>query len=250
MRFEARHWLSPDWPDLPGVRALMSTRRSGEPGLDFDLAAGACGFTESHEALARAIGAQPRWLRQVHGAEVVLLAGGHGAPAPGADAAVTSTPGLACVVRVADCLPVLMAADNGLAVAAAHAGWRGLAAGVLENTVQALCAQAGCTPPAVRAWLGPCIGPRAFEVGPDVLQVFGRDPDRTDDALFRRADRVDGSLRWRADLAGLATERLQALGLVRIDGGAWCTVEDASAFFSFRRDRSTGRMAAAIARIG
>ena len=249
MRPEPRRWLAPDWPDLPQVRALMSTRASGGAGHDFDRAAGAPGFAGREQTLAQALGARPQWLRQVHGSTVAVLSDSPAAERPEADASVTGEPGVACVVRVADCLPVLLSAPGGRAVGAAHAGWRGLAAGVLENTARALCELAACAPGELRAWLGPCIGPRAFEVGDDVLLAFGRDPEVTDDAHFRRADRSDGSRRWRADLPGLARDRLRACGLARIDGGQACTVEDASTFFSFRRDRSAGRMAAAIARL-
>ena len=143
---------------------------------------------------------------------------------------------------VADCLPVLFAAPGARGVGAAHAGWRGLAAGVLEATVQALCDAAGCAPQELSAWLGPCIGPRQFEVGADVLDAFGPAADRH----FQLRPRADGAPRWLADLPALARDRLQAAGVARISGGAWCTVEEPSRFFSFRRDRVTGRMAAAV----
>ncbi|MFM8664806.1 MAG: peptidoglycan editing factor PgeF, partial [Betaproteobacteria bacterium] len=174
-----------------------------------------------------------------------------------ADAAVTTRVGLACTVLVADCLPVLLTDVAGRAVAAAHAGWRGLAAGILENTLQALCERAGCSPAQVQAWLGPCIGPQAFEVGPDVLQAFGHSPcaantsvDGDAAAVFRYAPRPDGTPRWRADLAALARLRLHAAGLHRISSSGLCTVSDTSRFFSFRRDGLTGRMAASIWRHG
>jgi YfiH family protein len=144
---------------------------------------------------------------------------------------------------VADCLPVLLAAPG--AVGAAHAGWRGLAGGVLEATVGALCEAAGCAPGQLQAWLGACIGPRRFEVGADVLQAFGADA-ASDSPRFRR--HVPG--KWLADLPGLARDRLQALGLQQVSGAGWCTVEDASRFFSFRRDGVTGRMVAAVWRQG
>lgn len=251
MRPEPLPWLGPDWPDLPRVRALMSTRRSGDgEGLaDFDLHPEAAGVVQARALLARRLGAEVQWLRQVHGNEVVRLDGPRADRPPTADASVSTSPGVGCAVLVADCLPVLLAAADGQGVAAAHAGWRGLAAGVLEHTVAELCAAAGCAPMSLRAWLGPCIGPRRFEVGADVLQACGRDSQATDDPLFGRRDRADGSVRWLADLPALARQRLQAAGVPRIDGGSWCTVEDASAFFSFRRDGSRGRMAAAIARV-
>jgi polyphenol oxidase len=141
---------------------------------------------------------------------------------------------------------VLFAAPAGRAVGAAHAGWRGLAAGVLDNTVAALCAAADCAPAEIQAWLGACIGPRRFEVGADVLQAFGVSTDRSI-AGPRFVAGAPG--KWFADLAGLARDRLQACGVSAVSGGGWCTVEDGSRFFSFRRDAVTGRMAAAIWRL-
>jgi len=146
---------------------------------------------------------------------------------------------------VADCLPVLFAAPGG--VAGAHAGWRGLAAGVLENTVAALCAAAGCEARDVRAWLGACIGPEAFEVGPEVVEAFGRARLAADQPGFLY--RPNPQPRWRADLALLARERLMSVNVTRISGGGWCTLTDDSRFFSFRGEslgRPRGRMAACI----
>jgi YfiH family protein len=157
-----------------------------------------------------------------------------------ADAAITTEPGIACTVMVADCLPVLFAAPEGRGVAAAHAGWRGLAGGVLQATVAALCEATACSAHELQAWLGPCIGPRQFEVGADVVAAFGAGP------RFVERVRPDGAMRWLADLPGLARERLQAAGITQISGGSLCTVEDASRFFSFRRDGVTGRMAGAV----
>jgi hypothetical protein len=232
----------------------MTTRRGGVSpppwdSLNLGLASGdRPGCVEENRArLAAAMGARPAYLSQAHGSRVVRLdAASLDTPPPDADAAWTDAPGIACAVQVADCLPVLLAAPLGRAVAAAHAGWRGLAAGVLENTVQALCKGAGCDAAALVAWLGPCIGPREFEVGADVLQAFGEPATSADRPYFRFQARADGQPRWRADLAGLARERLRALGLHRISGGGWCTVEDRSRFFSFRRDGVTGRMVAAV----
>lgn len=246
--------LVPDWDAAPGVGALMTTRLGGvsQPpwdSLNLGPASGdarAC-VDENRARLAAATHARPAYLRQVHGARVVHIdAASLDAPAPDADAAWTDAPGIACTVLVADCLPVLFAAPDGRAVAAAHAGWRGLAAGVLENTVQALCEGARCDACALSAWLGPCIGPREFEVGVDVLQAFGAPAEAADRPHFRYQPRADGQPRWRADLAGLARDKLRALGLQRISGGGWCTVEERSRFFSFRRDGVTGRMAAAV----
>jgi YfiH family protein len=176
----------------------------------------------------------------VHGAEVLRLQAGAQTLAQPADAAITTDAGIACTVLVADCLPVLFAAPQGRGVGAAHAGWRGLAGGVLEATVAALCDAAACPPSELLAWLGPCIGPRQFEVGADVLEAFAGATH------FVPRPRADGAMRWLADLPGLARERLRAAGLSNVSGGAWCTVEDGSRFFSFRRDGVTGRMAAAV----
>ncbi len=254
--------LRPSWAAPAGVTALMSARLGGVSRAPFDslnLRPPALGgsavddpaaVAENQRRFAAALGARPVWLDQVHGADVVLLGPEDlqpGRPLHRADASVTTTPGLACTVLVADCLPVLMASGDGRAVAAAHAGWRGLAAGVLERTLAALCQAAGCAPDQVSAWLGACIGPREFEVGAEVLQAFGADPAAADPARFVWRPRADGQPRWRANLPQLARDRLAAQGVQRLSGGQWCTVEDRSRFFSFRRDGLTGRMAAAVA---
>jgi YfiH family protein len=197
------------------------------------------------EHLRRTTDAVPVWLRQVHGTRVVRLSAADalaGAASHEADACVTAEPGIACAVQVADCLPLLLAAPDGRGVAAAHAGWRGLAAGVLEATVHALCDLAACDPLELQAWLGPCIGPQRFEVGCDVLAAFGV-PDRVDCDLRFRPHTAG---KWLADLPGLARDRLDNCGVRRITGGQWCTASDASRFYSFRRDGVTGRMAALV----
>ena len=243
--------IVPEWPVHPRVGALMSTRAGGVSAPPFHaLNLGrASGYDpdcvrENRRRFEATIGAHPVWLSQVHGVQVVRLDGRGAAPAVEADAAITTEPGIACTVMVADCLPVLLAAPDGRGVGAAHAGWRGLAAGVLQATVVALCEAAACEPQELVAWLGPCIGPRQFEVGADVLAAFGA---ATAGSLrFVPRPRADGEMRWLADLPGLARDRLAACGVTTISGGAWCTVEDHSRFFSFRRDRDTGRMAAAV----
>lgn len=257
--------ILPDWPAPDGILAAMSTRRGGvsvapfdslnlrPPGLPGDAVDQPDAVAENQRRFATALGASPVWLDQVHGAEVVRLGPQHLAPSrpgtdlPRADASVTTEPGIACAVLVADCLPVLMCSADGRAVGAAHAGWRGLAAGVLERTLAAVCDAAGCAPAEVLAWLGPCIGPRQFEVGADVLRAFGADPAASSSARFVPRRGADGSPRWLADLPGLARDRLARAGLRQVSGGTWCTVEDRSRFFSFRRDGRTGRLAAAIA---
>jgi polyphenol oxidase len=247
--------LRPDWAAPPNVGALMSTRAGGvsaapfhslnlrPAGLRGDAVDEPAAIAENQRRFAAALGATPVWLDQVHGADVVRLT----APLPAgefprADASITTVPGIACTVLVADCLPVLLCDARGRAVGAAHAGWRGLAGGVVDHTVQALCDAAGAAPGDLHAWLGACIGPRQFEVGADVLEAFGP----VEAHRFTSRPRPDGDARWLADLPGLARDRLAAAGVTRVAGGSWCTVEDASRFFSFRRDRVTGRLAAAI----
>ncbi len=250
--------LRPDWPAPAGVGAAMSTRAGGVSSgayasLNLGVAVGddAAAVAANRARFSAALGAQPVWLRQVHGVKVLRLhAGGDTTPAEPADAAWTTDLGVACTVQAADCLPVLLALRDGSAVAAAHAGWRGLSAGVLEAAVAALCTSAGAgrrvAPAEVLAWLGPCIGPREFEVGAEVLQAFGEDPAAPDARRFVFRARPDGAARWLANLPRLAHERLAAAGVRQVSDAAACTVEQASAFFSFRRDGVTGRMAAAV----
>jgi YfiH family protein len=246
-------WLRPAF-GARRVAALMSTRAGGVSrgayaSLNLGTAVGDDpeAVRENRARFAAALGGTPTFLRQVHGRTVLrlpLAAAPESAP-PEADACFTTEPGVACVIQAADCLPVLFAAPEGRGVAAAHAGWRGLAGGVLEATVEALATATGCAPSALEAWLGPCIGPRRFEVGADVLEGYGLDPQLPHP---RFAPQPGG--KWLADLAGLARDRLTVLGLQRIDGGRWCTAEDGSSFFSHRRDSrlhgASGRMAAAI----
>lgn len=245
-------WLAPDWR-VPGVGALMTTRRHGISQPPFDslnlraeIGDDPLAVAHNQAVLARAIGAAPVYLRQVHGTAVATLraaeARADAPPLPTADASVTREPGVVCAVQVADCLPVLLAATDGRAVGAAHAGWRGLAAGVLEATLRSVCELAGCEPRDVRAWLGACIGPDRFEVGPDVLEAFGVSARTGVSSRFvpLRAGK------WHADLPSLARDRLLSAGIGAVSGGTWCTVSDPSRFFSFRRDGVTGRMVAAV----
>jgi YfiH family protein len=244
--------LQVEWSAGPAVGAAMCTRAGGVSAAPYDHLNLGCGVGDDEAAVrenrarfGRAIGARPVWLRQVHGARVVRVgAADLGREPPQADAAVTTERGIACAVLVADCMPVLLAAPDARAVAAAHAGWRGLAAGVVDAALAAVCEAAACPPAEVAAWMGPCIGPRRFEVGADVLDAFGG--EREGDPRFVPRPRPDGSPRWVADLPALARERLRAAGVRRIGGGTWCTVDDRSRFFSFRRDGLTGRMAAAV----
>ena len=241
-------WLRPEWQVSDLVGGLMSTRAGGVSlppwdRLNLGMAVGddPAAVARNRDTFRLATGALPVFMKQVHGTRVLRLTAAHAAADAAleeADACVTTEPGLACTVQVADCLPVLFAAPEGRAVGAAHAGWRGLAGGVLESTLRQVCEAAGCGPAEVAVWLGACIGPRRFEVGPDVLEAFGAGAA----GHFRPAQPG----KWLADLPGLARDRLEAAGVAHQSGGRWCTVEEASRFFSFRRDGVTGRMAAAV----
>lgn len=201
------------------------------------------------------------WLDQVHGAQVHRLQGSDLQPGstwmpPQADGVLSTEPGQVCAVMVADCLPILLAVRHGGGVAALHAGWRGLAGagamqgrGIVEAGVTALCEAASVIPNELVAWLGPCIGPRHFQVGAEVLHAFGVSTvEAQAHPMFRPDPRTDAaSPRWLADLAGLARQRLGQLGVTAVHGGHWCTVSDASRFYSYRRDGITGRQVALIA---
>lgn len=250
-------WLVPTWSSAH-VGALMSTRDGGvSRGVHASMNVGTAvgddpdDVAQNRRLYAAACGAKPIFLRQVHGNRVVRVGMADAlddASVHEADACVTTEPGVACTIQAADCLPVLLAAPQGRAVGAAHAGWRGLAAGVIEAAVSQVSALAGCAPQEIEAWLGACIGPCAFEVGADVLQACGVEPSRAGEADSRfQASSPD---KWLVDLPALARDRLARAGVQRVSGGTWCTVEDRSRFFSFRRDGRTGRMAAAVWIIG
>jgi YfiH family protein len=236
--------ILPDWPAPPRVRAASTTRLGGVSPAPFDglNLADHVGDDPAHVARNRALlrdrlalPAEPLWLAQVHGCEVADA--GKAAPGCAADAALTRAPGQVCAVMTADCLPVLLCDRRGRAVAAAHAGWRGLAAGVIERTVAAL----GADSDEVLAWLGPAIGPEAFEVGGEVREAFvADDPDAAVEFRAR------GTGKWLADLYGLARRRLGRAGVGRVYGGGLCTYGDPARFYSFRRDGATGRMASLI----
>jgi len=237
-------WLAADWPAPPSVVAGTTLRSGG-------VSTGSCGslnlgshvgddadaVAENRRRLQVALDlpADPHWLEQVHGTHVVDA--GVAGSRPAADAAVARRPGVVCAVLTADCLPVLFAARDGSRVAAAHAGWRGLAGGVLEATMDAL----GGSPGDLVAWLGPAISQPAFEVGPEVRARFlAVDPATA--RCFRPGERD----RWLADLYELARMRLAARGLHSVHGGGRCTFRETNAFFSYRRDGACGRMATLI----
>lgn len=238
-------WIVPDWPAASPVRALVTTRRGGvSAGARATLDLGACrtddaAVLENRRRLRAFLPGDPHWLSQVHGAGVVTLDAVTPAGAcPEADGAVTTAPGVVCAIRMADCLPVLLADTQGACVGVAHAGWRGLAAGVVEATVAAL---RGLGSARQVAWLGPAIGPAAFEVGPEVRAAFVAHDARAAAAFVAGAPG-----KWLADLYTLAGMRLRDAGVETISGGEYCTRTDAARFFSYRRERDTGRMAALV----
>ena len=235
-------WIVPDWPASPRVQSFVTTRAGGVSVGPYatcnlgDLTADDPDAVRANKARLEALlPAPPRWLCQVHGARVVH-ADALTSPAQ-ADAAYTTTPGVVCAVKVADCMPVLFADAAGTAVAVAHAGWRGLAAGVLENTVAAL----PVAPAALMAYLGPAIGPSAFEVGDEVRAAFC-----DVDAAAAEAFRPLRPGKWLADLFRLGRMRLARCGVTRVHGGGLCTYSNPERFYSHRRNPVTGRMAALI----
>lgn len=235
-------WIVPDWPAPAGVRALITTRSGGVsvgPCAALNLAAHVgddpAAVAENRRRLRLHLPAEPLWLAQVHGVGVADAAS---APAGvEADAAVASRKNAVCAVLTADCLPVLLCDEGGTVVAAAHAGWRGLAAGVIEAAVQAMAAP----PSRLLAYLGPAIGPQSFEVGAEVRDAFMTCSAAAADAFVSK-----GRGKYLADLYCLARQRLNALGVSRVFGGGRCTYSDAEHFYSYRRDRAAGRMASLI----
>ncbi len=245
-------WIRPEWPAPAHIGAVMTTRKGGVSINPFDtmnlgvrVGDDTCAVDTNRDGFAEALRAEPVFLHQVHGANVVRLAAADRSQRHHdkleADASFTTEKGVACAIQVADCMPVLFTSRDGHVVGAAHAGWRGLAAGVIENTVAAMCEAGGCTPRDLHAWMGPCIGPTHFEVGADVLDAFGDHATR-----FKEAPRADGAMRWLADLPAITRTKLQSLGIDSIAGGIWCTVNEPLRFFSYRRDKTTGRHAAAV----
>lgn len=237
--------VAADWPAPPQIRALQTTRLGGVSRGAYDsLNLGsntgddpaAVGVNRQRLRADLKLPAEPCWLRQVHGTTVVDAAQ-RSAEAPAADASQTRASDVVCAVLSADCLPVLLCADDGSWIGAAHAGWRGLVGGVLEATV----ACAGLPPSRLLAWFGAAIGPAHFEVGPEVRAAFVA--AQAEAATAFRAGRDD---RWHADLYALARLRLQRAGVQRIHGGGLCSYADAARFYSFRRAADTGRMATLI----
>ena len=238
------HLIIPDWPAPPGVRAASTTRQGGVSAPPYDrlnlarhVGDDLAQVAANRRRLAAVLGyaVEPAWLEQVHGTAVVAA---ETVCAPvAADAAWTGKPHRPCVVMTADCLPVLLCDRAGSVVAAAHAGWRGLAGGVIPAVV----ARLGVPPQTLMAWLGPAIGPAAFEVGEEVRAAFLALADENAGCF-----QPSSAGRWLADLYALARRQLRGLGITAIHGGDLCTYSDPERFFSYRRDRDTGRMASLI----
>jgi YfiH family protein len=248
-------FIVPDWTNVPAnVGALSTLRQGGVSRAPYDDGAGGGGLNlgthvgdrpedvRQNRALLRALlPAEPAWLSQVHG--ITVLDADKVSNAPEADACISTRPGTVCVIQTADCLPVLLCDAGGRVIGAAHAGWRGLAAGVLENTVARMrTAGAG----QILAWLGPAIGPGRFEVGQDVQSAFvERYGDSVDTwPAFSPIEGQPG--KYLADIYRLASMALNRIGVDRIYGGGLCTVADHRRFYSYRRDKTTGRMASLI----
>lgn len=246
-RVDAVPVLVPEWSAPARVRAAMTTRQGGVSAAPFDTLNTATHVGDDPASVVEnrrrvrerlSLPSEPAWLEQVHGTTVCDLdAAAPFTKPPQADAAVTRQPDQVCVIQVADCMPVLFAARDGSVIGAAHAGWRGLAGGVLEAALRAMQA----SPSNVLAWLGPAIGPAHFEVGDEVRASFmAHDPGAV------RAFTRNARERWQCDLYMLARLRLYALGVAHISGGGACTYAEADRFFSYRRDGRCGRMAALI----
>jgi YfiH family protein len=239
----AHGWIVPDWPAPPGVRALITTRAGGVSrgayaGMNLGMRAGddAEDVARNRAQLRQSLPAEPLWLRQVHGTAVAEADGAHGSPE--ADAAVARRPQTVCAVLTADCLPLLLCDDAGSVVAAVHAGWRGLSSGVIEQTLRVMDRPRA----ALLAYLGPAIGPAAYEVGTEVREAFiAADAAFGCEAAAAFAPGRPG--KFYADLYALARQRLARSGVERVYGGGYCTYTERERFYSYRRDGATGRMA-------
>ncbi len=246
--------ISPNWVVPQSIQAFCSTRVGGvsKPpfnGFNLGLNAGddPADVMQNRAFLRSTLPSEPIWLKQIHGVSVSTpaLRQSFGAGPFEADASVTNIPNEVLAVLTADCMPVLFASKVGDVIGAAHAGWRGLSSGVLESTVQAMCdLSSSLSPQDISVWMGPAIGPTVFEVGEDVLQAFSGQSQTTLSNAFRPIIGRPG--KYLADLYSLARERLSSLGILQIEGGGFCTFTDQGRFFSYRRDKSTGRFASLI----
>jgi len=238
-------WIVPQWPAPAGVHGLITTRAGGVstgPYASFNLGTSTrddpAAVSENRARLRRLLPQEPLWLRQVHANGVVDA--DNAAPLPVADASVACRSGTVCVILVADCIPVFLTDRTGSIIAAAHAGWRGLASGVLNKTIEVMCAR-GARAAELMAYLGPGIGRTAFEVGPDVVRAF-----TAHDGDAAHAFVPHGETKWLCDLFWLARRSLARAGVRDVYGGELCTYSDPRRFYSHRRDKTTGRMAALI----
>jgi YfiH family protein len=255
-----QQWLIPHWPGLPAnVGALSTTRRGGVSPAPYDDGMGGGGLNlgthvgdqphnvaHNRAILTAQLPGEPAWLSQVHGTAVVDLAKVNRQQVPEADASLSTVPGKVCTIMTADCLPVLLCDKQGKTVAAAHAGWRGLASGVLENTVESMrAAGAG----ELMAWMGPAIGQYRFEVGPDVMQAFlngAFDESSARHVTSAFSPVADKPGKYLADIYSLARYLLRRAGVKEVHGGEFCTVSNSGRFYSYRRDGVTGRQATLI----
>ncbi|SFW33511.1 peptidoglycan editing factor PgeF [Nitrosovibrio sp. Nv17] len=242
-------WIVPDWPAPANVRALFTTRNGGigsGPYASFNLGdhvGDDPGTVRHHRAqLRRMLPGEPAWLRQAHGTTAVDIDSRDPAAPCDGDAAFSRRAGGVCGVLVADCLPILLCSHAGTLVGAIHAGWRGLAGGIVEQTISDM-RRADPSGAPIMAWLGPAIGPARFEVGEDVHLAFAAGDGRSASAF--RSHPTEGG-KWLADIFLLARQRLARAGVTAIHGGGVCTFDNPDAFFSHRRDGRTGRMAALI----
>lgn len=233
--------LMPDWPAPAGIKACVTTRSGGVSMAPFDsfnlgdhVDDDPAAVAHNRALLTSSLGVQPAWLKQVHGTDVVQASPDQVLQA---DASWSRTPGVACTIMTADCLPALFCNRNGTQVAAAHAGWRGLAAGVLEAAVDSF----SDTPDDILVWLGPAIGPQAFEVGPEVRDAFVATHPETEQAFLPSAHPG----KFMADIYTLARLRLAAHGVTAVYGGGYSTYND-ERFFSYRRGAQTGRFASLV----
>lgn len=232
------HCIIPDWPAPKNIRTLQTTRNGGISAVPYNSLNLSSNVGDAPLAVARnrmllepMLPSEPVWLKQVHG--VVVADAAQAECWPEADACISTHPGAVCVVMTADCLPVLLCNDHGNVISAVHAGWRGLCDGVIEHTIRAM----DVPPNTLMAWLGPAIGPRAFEVGDEVRAEFiGKDQQ----AATAFVSNTFG--KWFANIYQLASLRLHASGVTRVYGGGLCTYTDSANFFSYRRDNVTGRM--------
>lgn len=245
--------IVPNWPVPANVHALQTTRSAGYSlapynSLNFGshVKDNPMHVAQNRQLLSQFLPSEPVWLNQVHGIEVVDAANTN--CVPDADASFTTQKNVVCVTMTADCLPVLLCDKTGSVVAAVHAGWRGLCDGVLEASVHKLCRAAQMKPADLMAWLGPAIGPDAFEVGVEVRTEF-IEKDKNAVSAFTALNEVPGD-KFLANIYQLATQRLNNLGVTNIYGGGhnedFCTFSDEKRFFSYRRDGDTGRMATLI----